>query len=415
MRILMVTTKRYPPQFYGGAEISTHSMSLALQAAGHQVAVLAGLAPSGLLAWRNRIARKLHSKVSFPADQGLGYPVFRGWQPQQAVDEMIERYAPDVIFAQSGEVMCMAEAFAARSLPVCVFLRHTHYRMLGGSPRRSPQFIYFANSRFCAQRYQTDFGLECQVLTPLVIADLYRTPSDRSRVVYVNPSPMKGIDLVLALAAQRPDIPFDIVESWALPHRLTIELKRRARQLPNVRWLPARQDMREVYRHAKLLLAPSGVGHPEWVEAWGRVATEAQFSGIPVLASNSGGLPEAVGPGGLVLDTRAPLGDWLAALSRLWDDAAAYRLMSAAATAHAGREDIAPERQMRGFSDALLAWLPTCRQAPYRAADAQAQWPPRSLPEVPQAPEIAPAPAPLPATATAPMPGRRRREDESVL
>ena len=46
-------------------------MSLALQAAGHDVAVLAGLAPSGLLTWRNRIARKLHSEGAFPADRAL--------------------------------------------------------------------------------------------------------------------------------------------------------------------------------------------------------------------------------------------------------------------------------------------------------------------------------------------------------
>ena len=54
-------------------------------------------------------------------------------------------------------------------------------------------------------------------------------------------------------------------------------------------------DMRSVYRDTKVLLVPS-----QWLETWGRVATEAQFSGIPVLASRSGALPEAVGPGGIL-------------------------------------------------------------------------------------------------------------------
>src|SRR3546814_9881685 len=48
--------------------------------------------------------------------------------------------------------------------------------------------------------------------------------------------------------------------------------------------LPISHDMREVYRRTHTLLVPS-----QWEEAWGRVATEAQFSGIPVLASDRGG------------------------------------------------------------------------------------------------------------------------------
>ncbi len=65
--------------------------------------------------------------------------------------------------------------------------------------------------------------------------------------------------------------------------------------------------MKQVYRSAKLILMPS-----MWEEAWGRVATEAQFSGIPVIASNRGGLPESVGPGGVLLDPDGPLEPWVA-------------------------------------------------------------------------------------------------------
>jgi glycosyltransferase involved in cell wall biosynthesis len=99
--------------------------------------------------------------------------------------------------------------------------------------------------------------------------------------------------------------------------------------------------MKDIYRRAKVLLAPS-----RWEEAWGRVATEAQFSGIPVLASNRGGLPESVGPGGIQLDPDGPIEDWVEALRRLWFDKAFYADLSAKALAYAKRPQINPDRQI---------------------------------------------------------------------
>src|SRR5262249_21620774 len=56
-------------------------------------------------------------------------------------------------------------------------------------------------------------------------------------------------------------------------------------------------DMRTVYCDTRILLVPS-----QWEdETWGRVVSEAQLSGIPVITSDRGGLPESVGPGGIVL------------------------------------------------------------------------------------------------------------------
>ena len=49
-------------------------------------------------------------------------------------------------------------------------------------------------------------------------------------------------------------------------------------------------NMKAVYALTKVMVCPSLC-----FEAWGMVATEANMSGIPVLANNYGGLPEAIG------------------------------------------------------------------------------------------------------------------------
>ena len=357
MRILMATTKLYLPQFYGGAEISIHSMCLMLQEAGHDVAVLASLASKGLLTWRNRFMHQLQPAVNFPADHELGYPVFRGWKPCDAASEIMKRFSPDVIIAQSGEVLTIADAFSGMRLPTFVFFRHTHVKNLGAEPRADSGFMYFANSQFTAKSYRAAFGLECQVVTPLVIPRFYRTKTDRSRVVFINPNPMKGIARVLELAERRPDIPFDVVESWKLPKWMVAESKARAAKLGNIRWLRSKTDMRSVYRHARILLAPSGIDHPEWIESWGRVATEAHLSGIPVIATNDGGLPESVGPGGILIARTASIEDWLSALDLLWNDAQAYDNYSRAALHYSTRESVNPEQQIKRFVLTLEARL----------------------------------------------------------
>ena len=62
--------------------------------------------------------------------------------------------------------------------------------------------------------------------------------------------------------------------------------------------------MRKFYRLGRVLLAPSLIE-----EGFGRIILEAQFNGIPAIASNVGGYPEAVGGGGFLCDP-TDIDDW---------------------------------------------------------------------------------------------------------
>jgi glycosyltransferase involved in cell wall biosynthesis len=121
--------------------------------------------------------------------------------------------------------------------------------------------------------------------------------------------------------------------------------------VPHVTLHPPQKDMRKVYGRCKILLAPSTCE-----EAYGRVATEAQFSGIPVIASNRGGLPEAVGPGGILLGPEE-VDEWVKHVRRLWRDKAYYASLSKAALDYAARPALTWEMQAdlweKSFEDAV--------------------------------------------------------------
>ena len=109
----------------------------------------------------------------------------------------------------------------------------------------------------------------------------------------INPHRVKGIDTFLEIARRLPNEKFLLVESWTLGNTELETLKSKLASLANVSFLRRVPDVQEIYRQTKLLIVPS-----VWEEAFGRVVIEAQSCKIPVIVSQRGGLPEAVGDGG---------------------------------------------------------------------------------------------------------------------
>lgn len=347
MKILFATGHGYLPQRVGGSESSSHELILALGEAGHDCSVLAQLQGNGWLALRNRVVMKL-ARQPLLSDRAPGYPVFRAWAPHLQVERLLRRLRPDVVLVQSGEAFRMAKAFVQAGVPTMVYLRDVEFHELGGRPAELPELGYLANSRFVAERFAAAFGPEPKIIRPLFRSERYACQRNPKQVTFVNPHPVKGVDLAFEVAGLCPDIPFCFVEGWPMNAQEQRDLESRVAQHPNVRLQPRTHDMRSVYGVTKLLLAPS-----QWEEAWGRVVTEAHFSGIPVIASDRGGLPEAVGPGGRVLAHDAPAEAWAAAVREYWENAAIYRAASDSALVYARRSEIDPRQQIAGVIAAL--------------------------------------------------------------
>jgi glycosyltransferase involved in cell wall biosynthesis len=237
----------------------------------------------------------------------------------------------------------IAAAFAQIGVPSVAYLHGLGFeawRGVSANAASLPFHGYIANSRFTAERFCRIYDLNPVVIPPLFRRERYVTPVDGEMVTFINPVPVKGVDLAIEIAALCPEIPFCFVRGWPLGVGGLTDLRRKLRRLGNVVLREPTSDMRSVYRQTKILLVPS-----QW-ETWGRVVTEAQFSGIPIIASNRGGLPEAVGPGGILLGHDRPAAVWAAALRELWSDEDRYRQLSQAATSHSRRAEIHLDRQL---------------------------------------------------------------------
>lgn len=338
LRILFVSDLNYLPQHAGGTQSLIHELAIALKVRGHEPVVLAPLHPDGPLGLRTRAVMKLTGRATV-RDGLMGYPVYRRWDVSGPLDEPIAAIRPDVAIVMPRAAVAMAAELRRLSAPTIVYFQDVEMQQLGGDPRTLTGVGFASNSRFTAARYAERYGLDTVVIPPLIQPDRYRTARAPSNVTMINPHPLKGGELALEIAAACPDIPFSLVSCWVLPDAERQSLERRVRALGNVLLRPPTANMKSVYSLTRILLAPS-----KWEEAWGRVASEAHFSGIPVVASDRGGLRESVGPGGVLLDPDGPAEPWIQAVRRLWFDHAYYDRLSAAALAYSGRSEIDPDR-----------------------------------------------------------------------
>jgi glycosyltransferase involved in cell wall biosynthesis len=189
------------------------------------------------------------------------------------------------------------------------------------------------------------------LVVPSPIAPPDRTietpPAGRPFITFINPIQIKGRDVFFALARDLLDEKFLVVENWGV-HPLTRQV---LAAYPNITSWPRQSDMTKVWEQTRLLIVPSQVP-----EAFGRVAPEAQLHGIPVLASRSGGLPEAVGEGGLLIENFDDPGAWVRAIRRVLDDRDLYDSLSARARRHPDRFEPAgvAERFWRGLEPLLV-------------------------------------------------------------
>ena len=324
MRILLVTKPHLP--VVGGGQTTVHWLALALAARGHAASVLS-VGQASATSGAQGAARRV--------DRTLGYPLIRLPEPSALPPALLDELAPDVALLNGFHDVEWGTALARtlRGVPTALYLHDARGVKLAAHVKHVA-----AVSGFLAELC----GDGTTAIPPIVDRSHYRVPTTRERALLVNPVPAKGLATAMELARARTDISFAFQRCWPLAPPLLASLRAEVRALANVELREPSPHPSAIYGDARVLLAPS-----TGVEGWGRVVREAQTSGIPVVAARVGGLPEAVGSGGVVIGPGAGIQGWLSAVGRLWDHREEY----AAAVESAERQGADPA----AGSDAVAA------------------------------------------------------------
>jgi glycosyltransferase involved in cell wall biosynthesis len=107
---------------------------------------------------------------------------------------------------------------------------------------------------------------------------------DAGLITMVNPCAVKGISIFVALAARFPAYGFGVLPGWGT----TASDRTQMAAHPNIAMLPNCRHIAEFLGRTRVLLMPS-----LWYEGFGLTVVEAMLHGIPVIASDAGGLVEA--------------------------------------------------------------------------------------------------------------------------
>jgi glycosyltransferase involved in cell wall biosynthesis len=355
MRLLFVQDHIYLPS-YGGGVKANRMLLEALARRGHECAAITpafapSAGPTNALEFREEMERRglavreRDAGVSSYRFRGVDVDALHAPSPQQMrehVERRTREFHPDWVLVNDdkGRVLLDGALVAAGPDRVVLLLQtitNTPFGPLAVAPsrqqtRRMHEVRAIVTISVFLQRYLARYGrLQSTVLRLPIYGDgpfLATARPDRGYVTMVNPCREKGVDVFLPLARELPEVEFAAVRGWGTDPALLRVLE----EQPNIHVLEPADDLDEVLTSTRVLLAPS-----LWPETFGYIVPEAMLRGIPVLASDAGGLREAaLGAATLLpvalLERRdghyvgcmQRIGPWKTALQRLLTDPDEY-------------------------------------------------------------------------------------------
>jgi len=228
---------------------------------------------------------------------------------------------PDVVVVSSVDRVAwrrIRRDTADAGVPCVLYLREE--ALLAHLGLTAPPDLVLANSR------GIDLG-RCEI------------ESERTTALLVNSTIAYGLERVIELAELCPNIDFVLQESTQMTTTDVDLTKSSCRQLGNLEFRPFRQNPADVYRDARVMLAP----YTDSLESnRPRSVLESQWNGIPVVGTSRAGLRDAVGPGGVLLAPDAGMSEWVATLTALFESSDVYNDLVTKAREHSQRDEVDP-------------------------------------------------------------------------
>ena len=117
------------------------------------------------------------------------------------------------------------------------------------------------------------------------------------------------------------------------------------KSVKNILYVPHTSNVKDIYKNTDILLMPSKI------ETWGRTASEAICSGIPVIANPTEGIKENLQDAGIYID-RKNISDWVNMIRKLKTDRIYYNKISEKSKLHSKKSK---ENEMEGLRKRMEA------------------------------------------------------------
>ena len=192
------------------------------------------------------------------------------------------------------------------------------------------------NSVSMKNKYIDD--LNYYILNPPVDCSKYITNTNNNYVTLINLNDNKGGNFLIEIAKHMPDIEFLGVEGGYYTQIIDKSVK-------NILYVPHTSNVKDIYKNTDILLMPSKI------ETWGRTASEAICSGIPVIANPTEGIKENLQDAGIYID-RNNISDWVNMIRKLKTDRMYYNKISEKCKLHSKKTK---EHQMEGLRKRMEA------------------------------------------------------------
>jgi glycosyltransferase involved in cell wall biosynthesis len=304
MKILMVQLMEYLYP-WGGAHKANRILMEALAKRGHECLVIS---PETFIAGCEEyfekkrkaneveILEETENLLCFRIEGVTAYRVAGDYKIFSLIKKTIDEFKPDItIVSEDKSHLLMESVLETKTRTVC--LSHSQTVLPFGpecfevNEMRAKLYPkchgIIAVSDYLRNYFQKWAGLEAKRIYFPSYGEgpfPYYGNFDNPYITVINPSAIKGFPIMIGLARRFPQLKFAAVITWSTTIIELEELK----SINNITIMQPVEDVNEIYRQTKVFLMPS-----LWGESFGQVVVEAMLRGIPVIASNVGGLPEA--------------------------------------------------------------------------------------------------------------------------
>lgn len=309
---IVLSIHLYPPEHLCGAEIMIHAMAKHLQSKGHHVRVL------------------LHQANHYRITNNYTWDGVDVFPPNQNVIENLMRWG-DAIFTHLDYTRWTVHTAKMYRKPVFHLIHNSHLYPEIADAEKTQYIVY--NSNWLKEKLNYNFP--SFTLPPPVDYRYYDVNLDTNKNKYItliNVNKNKGGEIFAEIARAMPNKNFlGVYGSYD---------DQISQNLPNLEYISKQVDIRESLKKTRILLMPSEY------ESWGRTATEAMSSGIPVICTETPGLIENCGKSAIYVKDRNNIKAWVEAITKL-DEKEAYGSWSRKGKARAKEHD--PRKKLDEF------------------------------------------------------------------